>query len=213
MDLENGFELRFEVGGALKDCVENKEAMHFQPLLAFCQVHQMFICPFCMTTLHKDCINEKILRLKNYKFPVITQPDLFKELNKVSEKVKKRIEEWKSQRLDASKSLDDAMAAMKGVGQKINDFSSFIIETVKELVDSYRVKQLQINEEITRELSETKEEIKSELNYCDEALSKCDEYTKTTSDIHNLVDYYLSLIHICRCRRYAVCRSRWSPYH
>eukprot|EP00826_Nyctotherus_ovalis_P024582 TRINITY_DN18994_c0_g1_i1.p1 TRINITY_DN18994_c0_g1~~TRINITY_DN18994_c0_g1_i1.p1 ORF type:complete len:153 (+),score=13.13 TRINITY_DN18994_c0_g1_i1:118-576(+) len=25
--------------------------------------------------------------------------------------------------------------------------------------------------------------------------------------------YVLSLIHICRCRRYAVCRSRWSPYH
>eukprot|EP00826_Nyctotherus_ovalis_P033522 TRINITY_DN27202_c0_g1_i1.p2 TRINITY_DN27202_c0_g1~~TRINITY_DN27202_c0_g1_i1.p2 ORF type:complete len:102 (-),score=23.21 TRINITY_DN27202_c0_g1_i1:11-316(-) len=23
----------------------------------------------------------------------------------------------------------------------------------------------------------------------------------------------LSLIHICRCRRYAVCRSRGSPYH
>eukprot|EP00826_Nyctotherus_ovalis_P046900 TRINITY_DN5339_c0_g3_i1.p1 TRINITY_DN5339_c0_g3~~TRINITY_DN5339_c0_g3_i1.p1 ORF type:complete len:429 (-),score=120.77 TRINITY_DN5339_c0_g3_i1:15-1301(-) len=29
-----------------------------------------------------------------------------------------------------------------------------------------------------------------------------------TPDILNL-----SLIHICRCRRYAVCRSRWSPYH
>eukprot|EP00826_Nyctotherus_ovalis_P015919 TRINITY_DN14569_c0_g2_i2.p1 TRINITY_DN14569_c0_g2~~TRINITY_DN14569_c0_g2_i2.p1 ORF type:complete len:358 (-),score=111.30 TRINITY_DN14569_c0_g2_i2:20-1093(-) len=32
-----------------------------------------------------------------------------------------------------------------------------------------------------------------------------------------LVGYFttnvLSLIHICRCRRYAVCRSRWSPYH
>eukprot|EP00826_Nyctotherus_ovalis_P044933 TRINITY_DN48_c0_g1_i7.p2 TRINITY_DN48_c0_g1~~TRINITY_DN48_c0_g1_i7.p2 ORF type:complete len:228 (-),score=94.60 TRINITY_DN48_c0_g1_i7:20-703(-) len=27
------------------------------------------------------------------------------------------------------------------------------------------------------------------------------------------VHKYLSLIHICRCRRYAVCRSRWSPYH
>eukprot|EP00826_Nyctotherus_ovalis_P043533 TRINITY_DN4596_c0_g1_i2.p1 TRINITY_DN4596_c0_g1~~TRINITY_DN4596_c0_g1_i2.p1 ORF type:complete len:148 (-),score=19.31 TRINITY_DN4596_c0_g1_i2:13-411(-) len=26
-------------------------------------------------------------------------------------------------------------------------------------------------------------------------------------------DSHLSLIHICRCRRYAVCRSRWSPYH
>ena len=24
---------------------------------------------------------------------------------------------------------------------------------------------------------------------------------------------FLSLIHIWRCRRYAVCRSRWSPYH
>ena len=24
---------------------------------------------------------------------------------------------------------------------------------------------------------------------------------------------YLSLIHICRCRRYSLCRSRWSPYH
>eukprot|EP00826_Nyctotherus_ovalis_P003043 TRINITY_DN1060_c0_g1_i1.p1 TRINITY_DN1060_c0_g1~~TRINITY_DN1060_c0_g1_i1.p1 ORF type:complete len:111 (-),score=29.01 TRINITY_DN1060_c0_g1_i1:20-352(-) len=26
-------------------------------------------------------------------------------------------------------------------------------------------------------------------------------------------EHILSLIHICRCRRYAVCRSRWSPYH
>ena len=25
--------------------------------------------------------------------------------------------------------------------------------------------------------------------------------------------FHLSLIHIWRCRRYAVCRSRWSPYH
>ena len=25
--------------------------------------------------------------------------------------------------------------------------------------------------------------------------------------------WLLSLIHIWRCRRYAVCRSRWSPYH
>ena len=26
-------------------------------------------------------------------------------------------------------------------------------------------------------------------------------------------DINLSLIHICRCRRYSLCRSRWSPYH
>eukprot|EP00826_Nyctotherus_ovalis_P054775 TRINITY_DN7201_c0_g1_i15.p1 TRINITY_DN7201_c0_g1~~TRINITY_DN7201_c0_g1_i15.p1 ORF type:complete len:407 (-),score=89.65 TRINITY_DN7201_c0_g1_i15:22-1242(-) len=31
--------------------------------------------------------------------------------------------------------------------------------------------------------------------------------------IYNRNSESLSLIHICRCRRYAVCRSRWSPYH
>ena len=34
--------------------------------------------------------------------------------------------------------------------------------------------------------------------------------------INAALDQYLlqlSLIHIWRCRRYAVCRSRWSPYH
>ena len=28
-----------------------------------------------------------------------------------------------------------------------------------------------------------------------------------------LFDFGLSLIHIWRCRRYSLCRSRWSPYH
>eukprot|EP00826_Nyctotherus_ovalis_P022112 TRINITY_DN17241_c0_g1_i2.p1 TRINITY_DN17241_c0_g1~~TRINITY_DN17241_c0_g1_i2.p1 ORF type:complete len:197 (+),score=27.64 TRINITY_DN17241_c0_g1_i2:150-740(+) len=37
---------------------------------------------------------------------------------------------------------------------------------------------------------------------CTKEVFKCLEYI-----------YNLSLIHICRCRRYAVCRSRWSPYH
>eukprot|EP00826_Nyctotherus_ovalis_P019016 TRINITY_DN15796_c0_g1_i3.p1 TRINITY_DN15796_c0_g1~~TRINITY_DN15796_c0_g1_i3.p1 ORF type:complete len:187 (-),score=44.11 TRINITY_DN15796_c0_g1_i3:38-598(-) len=33
------------------------------------------------------------------------------------------------------------------------------------------------------------------------------------SNEFKFADLDLSLIHICRCRRYAVCRSRWSPYH
>eukprot|EP00826_Nyctotherus_ovalis_P033721 TRINITY_DN2746_c0_g1_i1.p2 TRINITY_DN2746_c0_g1~~TRINITY_DN2746_c0_g1_i1.p2 ORF type:complete len:117 (+),score=48.10 TRINITY_DN2746_c0_g1_i1:568-918(+) len=41
-----------------------------------------------------------------------------------------------------------------------------------------------------------------------------DEYMRVTERINQVSDpQYLSLIHICRCRRYAVCRSRWSPYH
>ena len=37
-----------------------------------------------------------------------------------------------------------------------------------------------------------------------------------SSPIKNLLNYSvvnLSLIHIWRCRRYSLCRSRWSPYH
>eukprot|EP00826_Nyctotherus_ovalis_P016169 TRINITY_DN14664_c0_g1_i2.p2 TRINITY_DN14664_c0_g1~~TRINITY_DN14664_c0_g1_i2.p2 ORF type:complete len:103 (+),score=19.04 TRINITY_DN14664_c0_g1_i2:402-710(+) len=30
---------------------------------------------------------------------------------------------------------------------------------------------------------------------------------------HNKSLLWLSLIHICRCRRIERCRSRWSPYH
>eukprot|EP00826_Nyctotherus_ovalis_P018377 TRINITY_DN15501_c0_g1_i7.p2 TRINITY_DN15501_c0_g1~~TRINITY_DN15501_c0_g1_i7.p2 ORF type:complete len:136 (+),score=29.10 TRINITY_DN15501_c0_g1_i7:379-786(+) len=42
-----------------------------------------------------------------------------------------------------------------------------------------------------------------------------DTFTEYTvfSTLQIKVSPKLSLIHICRCRRYAVCRSRWSPYH
>eukprot|EP00826_Nyctotherus_ovalis_P029210 TRINITY_DN23048_c0_g1_i1.p1 TRINITY_DN23048_c0_g1~~TRINITY_DN23048_c0_g1_i1.p1 ORF type:complete len:118 (+),score=28.87 TRINITY_DN23048_c0_g1_i1:402-755(+) len=36
---------------------------------------------------------------------------------------------------------------------------------------------------------------------------------KSTIGVEDRKEEHLSLIHICRCRRYAVCRSRWSPYH
>eukprot|EP00826_Nyctotherus_ovalis_P011270 TRINITY_DN12941_c0_g2_i4.p1 TRINITY_DN12941_c0_g2~~TRINITY_DN12941_c0_g2_i4.p1 ORF type:complete len:418 (+),score=119.20 TRINITY_DN12941_c0_g2_i4:636-1889(+) len=37
--------------------------------------------------------------------------------------------------------------------------------------------------------------------------------SEITPDNICIIALMLSLIHICRCRRYAVCRSRWSPYH
>eukprot|EP00826_Nyctotherus_ovalis_P065252 TRINITY_DN9586_c0_g1_i7.p1 TRINITY_DN9586_c0_g1~~TRINITY_DN9586_c0_g1_i7.p1 ORF type:complete len:521 (-),score=99.88 TRINITY_DN9586_c0_g1_i7:21-1583(-) len=50
--------------------------------------------------------------------------------------------------------------------------------------------------------------------------TSCEKYTISNNDIDkkgihltNNAIQKLSLIHICRCRRYAVCRSRWSPYH
>eukprot|EP00826_Nyctotherus_ovalis_P017113 TRINITY_DN15010_c0_g1_i1.p1 TRINITY_DN15010_c0_g1~~TRINITY_DN15010_c0_g1_i1.p1 ORF type:complete len:111 (-),score=20.31 TRINITY_DN15010_c0_g1_i1:13-345(-) len=36
---------------------------------------------------------------------------------------------------------------------------------------------------------------------------------RSSSGKRKRISIDLSLIHICRCRRYAVCRSRWSPYH
>ena len=33
------------------------------------------------------------------------------------------------------------------------------------------------------------------------------------NQLERFLDQGLSLIHICRCRRSTLCRSRWSPYH
>ena len=38
-------------------------------------------------------------------------------------------------------------------------------------------------------------------------------HTRNRNLLKRFQAYKLSLIHIWRCRRYAVCRSRWSPYH
>ena len=47
------------------------------------------------------------------------------------------------------------------------------------------------------------------VNY---VMDDLDRYYEKQSDVDFLEDAQnLSLIHICRCRRYAVCSSRWSP--
>eukprot|EP00826_Nyctotherus_ovalis_P010998 TRINITY_DN12871_c0_g1_i2.p1 TRINITY_DN12871_c0_g1~~TRINITY_DN12871_c0_g1_i2.p1 ORF type:complete len:215 (-),score=51.80 TRINITY_DN12871_c0_g1_i2:13-657(-) len=47
--------------------------------------------------------------------------------------------------------------------------------------------------------------------YCVTSYNLSEDGHKLVATINSI--YILSLIHICRCRRYAVCRSRWSPYH
>eukprot|EP00826_Nyctotherus_ovalis_P038124 TRINITY_DN3552_c0_g1_i3.p1 TRINITY_DN3552_c0_g1~~TRINITY_DN3552_c0_g1_i3.p1 ORF type:complete len:228 (-),score=42.74 TRINITY_DN3552_c0_g1_i3:22-705(-) len=59
--------------------------------------------------------------------------------------------------------------------------------------------------------------LKDTIKEVEEAKEKSREIT-SKSLIHSIdmairQEVNLSLIHICRCRRYAVCRSRWSPYH
>eukprot|EP00826_Nyctotherus_ovalis_P061311 TRINITY_DN870_c0_g1_i2.p2 TRINITY_DN870_c0_g1~~TRINITY_DN870_c0_g1_i2.p2 ORF type:complete len:138 (-),score=21.19 TRINITY_DN870_c0_g1_i2:19-432(-) len=42
-----------------------------------------------------------------------------------------------------------------------------------------------------------------------------DRWDKGSKIINSQIPFliFLSLIHICRCRRSTLCRSRWSPYH
>eukprot|EP00826_Nyctotherus_ovalis_P033362 TRINITY_DN2698_c0_g1_i20.p1 TRINITY_DN2698_c0_g1~~TRINITY_DN2698_c0_g1_i20.p1 ORF type:complete len:403 (+),score=87.87 TRINITY_DN2698_c0_g1_i20:298-1506(+) len=53
-------------------------------------------------------------------------------------------------------------------------------------------------------VSKLEEAVREREEYRQKYLTKVEELSKVKG---------LSLIHICRCRRYAVCRSRWSPYH
>eukprot|EP00826_Nyctotherus_ovalis_P002740 TRINITY_DN10551_c0_g3_i10.p1 TRINITY_DN10551_c0_g3~~TRINITY_DN10551_c0_g3_i10.p1 ORF type:complete len:187 (+),score=56.46 TRINITY_DN10551_c0_g3_i10:182-742(+) len=68
-------------------------------------------------------------------------------------------------------------------------------------------------------LAHTKALIAKILNYfkqSDEQLNMLREYdADREEEVQKAMqeEEELSLIHICRCRRYAVCRSRWSPYH
>eukprot|EP00826_Nyctotherus_ovalis_P040674 TRINITY_DN4029_c0_g3_i2.p2 TRINITY_DN4029_c0_g3~~TRINITY_DN4029_c0_g3_i2.p2 ORF type:complete len:134 (-),score=53.92 TRINITY_DN4029_c0_g3_i2:21-422(-) len=64
-----------------------------------------------------------------------------------------------------------------------------------------------VNARATKILHRGKEQICKWLE-----VSKEVAHNKALIDIASLA-VKLSLIHICRCRRYAVCRSRWSPYH
>eukprot|EP00826_Nyctotherus_ovalis_P031900 TRINITY_DN2567_c0_g2_i9.p1 TRINITY_DN2567_c0_g2~~TRINITY_DN2567_c0_g2_i9.p1 ORF type:complete len:198 (-),score=54.44 TRINITY_DN2567_c0_g2_i9:15-608(-) len=57
----------------------------------------------------------------------------------------------------------------------------------------------------------------NDRNALKDANAKFDFFLRANIGFSNELDEELiidlSLIHICRCRRYAVCRSRWSPYH
>eukprot|EP00826_Nyctotherus_ovalis_P019012 TRINITY_DN15794_c0_g2_i1.p1 TRINITY_DN15794_c0_g2~~TRINITY_DN15794_c0_g2_i1.p1 ORF type:complete len:123 (-),score=12.82 TRINITY_DN15794_c0_g2_i1:15-383(-) len=69
---------------------------------------------------------------------------------------------------------------------------------------------------LCRHLNEYKAEVQREANRS-LVLKLLSEENRAFSCLRSLLKRCLwcklSLIHICRCRRYAVCRSRWSPYH
>eukprot|EP00826_Nyctotherus_ovalis_P004143 TRINITY_DN10865_c0_g1_i4.p1 TRINITY_DN10865_c0_g1~~TRINITY_DN10865_c0_g1_i4.p1 ORF type:complete len:100 (+),score=22.23 TRINITY_DN10865_c0_g1_i4:144-443(+) len=57
------------------------------------------------------------------------------------------------------------------------------------------------------------EQLKSLVNLDIQLSVKISTAKKYYSNYISAKFKYLSLIHICRCRRIERCRSRWSPYH
>eukprot|EP00826_Nyctotherus_ovalis_P011674 TRINITY_DN13039_c0_g1_i3.p1 TRINITY_DN13039_c0_g1~~TRINITY_DN13039_c0_g1_i3.p1 ORF type:complete len:273 (+),score=84.03 TRINITY_DN13039_c0_g1_i3:191-1009(+) len=108
-------------------------------------------------------------------------------LAKVEEKYRELLRKFKEEKLCSVKHVID-----KCLGEKLSGRSKSTQMSVKykEVIDEYKK---------TKRLLEEQQIIES-----DEILKEYREFHKSL---------HLSLIHICRCRRYAVCRSRWSPYH
>eukprot|EP00826_Nyctotherus_ovalis_P024717 TRINITY_DN19080_c0_g1_i1.p1 TRINITY_DN19080_c0_g1~~TRINITY_DN19080_c0_g1_i1.p1 ORF type:complete len:141 (+),score=29.10 TRINITY_DN19080_c0_g1_i1:73-495(+) len=105
------------------------------------------------------------------------------------------------------------VAAYIGCDYKTKQFSSILLEKVHEIYhlksnvyfNSYTVAY------IYNYILSNKMGVCGETN-CIASLVELSYYHN--ENINELLSLHkLSLIHICRCRRYAVCRSRWSPYH
>eukprot|EP00826_Nyctotherus_ovalis_P042792 TRINITY_DN4456_c0_g2_i4.p1 TRINITY_DN4456_c0_g2~~TRINITY_DN4456_c0_g2_i4.p1 ORF type:complete len:296 (+),score=75.74 TRINITY_DN4456_c0_g2_i4:346-1233(+) len=85
----------------------------------------------------------------------------------------------------------------------------------KPLEDYSNVKEEAIAKEQQQKLG--KDDTKHEVENKEVEENKEEDKKEHENELDKLRDkpkkLDLSLIHICRCRRYAVCRSRWSPYH
>eukprot|EP00826_Nyctotherus_ovalis_P012783 TRINITY_DN13405_c0_g1_i14.p1 TRINITY_DN13405_c0_g1~~TRINITY_DN13405_c0_g1_i14.p1 ORF type:complete len:509 (-),score=101.70 TRINITY_DN13405_c0_g1_i14:20-1546(-) len=123
----------------------------------------------------------------------------------------------------------DILAAAENVLRRVSDYRSKAVRKlaskIKETFNVLRLifrKYAENIEMINPELSSNQDLVEALADF-EKAWEKGKSYLLDPSTtkmlvgfseyIEELTEKYLSLIHICRCRRYAVCRSRWSPYH
>eukprot|EP00826_Nyctotherus_ovalis_P063372 TRINITY_DN928_c0_g1_i2.p1 TRINITY_DN928_c0_g1~~TRINITY_DN928_c0_g1_i2.p1 ORF type:complete len:210 (-),score=60.16 TRINITY_DN928_c0_g1_i2:17-646(-) len=128
----------------------------------------------------------------------------------VQEEAQKRLEE--RQRV-----LSKRMAEFDERMKKKQEYERMTMEERKELSREW-IETLTMNvdkkrrrEEYKRQIMEEKLKKSQERQEENERMQRLYEKERFYAKISN--EMKLSLIHICRCRRYAVCRSRWSPYH
>eukprot|EP00826_Nyctotherus_ovalis_P058493 TRINITY_DN8042_c0_g1_i2.p2 TRINITY_DN8042_c0_g1~~TRINITY_DN8042_c0_g1_i2.p2 ORF type:complete len:241 (-),score=60.92 TRINITY_DN8042_c0_g1_i2:11-733(-) len=114
-----------------------------------------------------------------------------------------------------TRSSDCVSRRVEGVFMAIQKLKEGFAATVQQLNDKSRAierENMELKEDI-RKYSRSMKDAAAELTECKEILRSKQELCQTLESKIRDEDKMLSLIHICRCRRYAVCRSRWSPYH
>eukprot|EP00826_Nyctotherus_ovalis_P027457 TRINITY_DN21468_c0_g1_i1.p1 TRINITY_DN21468_c0_g1~~TRINITY_DN21468_c0_g1_i1.p1 ORF type:complete len:204 (+),score=22.21 TRINITY_DN21468_c0_g1_i1:75-686(+) len=121
---------------------------------------------------------------------------LMEASNKMEVEMKKLIGEFAHGALKNRSELKQLLNKVKAFEETNNIAKKF----ESGICDIKRLQEILAHNNVSRE-EQSREEQKC-FAYKEEV--KCDS---CSSEVN------LSLIHICRCRRYAVCRSRWSPYH
>eukprot|EP00826_Nyctotherus_ovalis_P019839 TRINITY_DN1616_c0_g1_i1.p2 TRINITY_DN1616_c0_g1~~TRINITY_DN1616_c0_g1_i1.p2 ORF type:complete len:147 (+),score=33.88 TRINITY_DN1616_c0_g1_i1:257-697(+) len=133
----------------------------------------------------------------------------------------KNTESLRNEIVQISKAIDAIQDKIKEHTIEIASCKTNLMESETE---ARRINNKLANaKEASEYLAKEKEILEGELELLNESkkraeleLLKLKEINATTAKSHSIntsKEHELSLIHICRCRRYAVCRSRWSPYH
>eukprot|EP00826_Nyctotherus_ovalis_P010039 TRINITY_DN12664_c0_g2_i1.p1 TRINITY_DN12664_c0_g2~~TRINITY_DN12664_c0_g2_i1.p1 ORF type:complete len:192 (+),score=57.69 TRINITY_DN12664_c0_g2_i1:299-874(+) len=117
-----------------------------------------------------------------------------------------------------SKGADYLKAELEKANLLIKEFESVVTSLQSKYKDNSK-ELMQAREEIER-LGSKSNSLIGELNKAKQLPRTAPYASKARSVKHSRkpskenmkrIIVSLSLIHICRCRRYAVCRSRWSP--
>eukprot|EP00826_Nyctotherus_ovalis_P029388 TRINITY_DN23214_c0_g2_i1.p2 TRINITY_DN23214_c0_g2~~TRINITY_DN23214_c0_g2_i1.p2 ORF type:complete len:177 (-),score=63.60 TRINITY_DN23214_c0_g2_i1:10-540(-) len=156
--------------------------------------------------LLEDLIAEREIKTKEYTLALV---------NREKNAFTPAIELLESLVSDTHKELSKKIMSIRS-GQDISNNSE---EDLANIVDKLNTEKRR-NEECKNSIRRIQEKLielsSSESRIIDETETKMRELAADREKrLNRLRDEVmsLSLIHICRCRRYAVCRSRWSPYH
>eukprot|EP00826_Nyctotherus_ovalis_P024901 TRINITY_DN19213_c0_g1_i1.p1 TRINITY_DN19213_c0_g1~~TRINITY_DN19213_c0_g1_i1.p1 ORF type:complete len:249 (+),score=73.04 TRINITY_DN19213_c0_g1_i1:73-819(+) len=163
-------------------------------------------------------IKEQLKRnLEQKQQDVINMEKQMKTQSELYEKNKQELEATIKTLKEREASLQAKITALESLEHKENEIMAYK-RKITELNDKILIMTETINKEDNKEVDH-KEILKKLVDIAIrgkqiiEMKNQILEKLKRERQVEGVKAAKLSLIHICRCRRYAVCRSRWSPYH